>query len=378
MFYCFAVLGFSHTEKSVVSTSTDLRDLQSKIHQTKKPVVILLYATWCGHCVKAKTEFEKFARETSSLVDTYAIDAHTHSDFAKYFQIKGFPTIVYYPEGAKKSWRQYEGKRTASALADYVINSIAWKTKILRSDSDIKQHFLDKIEYVRGVFLFTEKKSIPTVFKLVSAHFSDRVDLPFFTVSKSDESKVSLIKQFFPERLPTICIAKKKQSDTGTEFELLTSYSGKLSVRDISHYVSANALPENSQSSVSDDNYSVFTEEGGLERCTNSFCIILHLRGYDEHKSKNILEATSLKYESEGLVFLLGDSTRNILPAFLKEEISVDSPTIIILKTTADKYKYHTEQIPVEEIAMSRKIHNCVENFLTGNIKLKRKERVQN
>jgi len=76
------------------------------------------YAPWCGHCKKLAPEFERAAQSLkNSGVSLGKVDATEEKDLAKSYDVKGFPTLMWF-EDAQKG--EYTGGRTASSIVDWV------------------------------------------------------------------------------------------------------------------------------------------------------------------------------------------------------------------------------------------------------------------
>ena len=87
------------------------------------PVFVMFHATWCGHCVKALPEWDKFASLMQGKLMTKKIESAEPA--IAQFQLSGFPTIRLFPRGLgdQASAIDYTGPRTAQGLMDFV-NSI--------------------------------------------------------------------------------------------------------------------------------------------------------------------------------------------------------------------------------------------------------------
>jgi len=61
------------------------------LHHASKPMVVLFYAPWCGHCKKFKPEYDQIADDLKMTL--YAVNCDEESELANKFHIQGFPTI---------------------------------------------------------------------------------------------------------------------------------------------------------------------------------------------------------------------------------------------------------------------------------------------
>ncbi|KAF7266973.1 hypothetical protein GWI33_019754 [Rhynchophorus ferrugineus] len=67
-------------------------------------VLVMFYAPWCGHCKKMKPEYEKAALQMKSEGIPgvlAAVDATKEPSIASKFNVKGYPTILYFSYGDK-------------------------------------------------------------------------------------------------------------------------------------------------------------------------------------------------------------------------------------------------------------------------------------
>jgi protein disulfide-isomerase A1 len=84
----------------------------------EKDVFVEFYAPWCGHCKRLAPEYEKVGAAFKDVdnVVIAKIDA-TENDTPE--EIKGFPTLIFYPKGQLKG-EKYNGERTADAIVEFV------------------------------------------------------------------------------------------------------------------------------------------------------------------------------------------------------------------------------------------------------------------
>jgi len=100
------------------------KSFESIVLDTTKDVLIEFYAPWCGHCKSLAPKFEKLGEsfaDTPSIVIA-KIDA-TENDTP--VDIRGFPTLMFYPADDKANPLTYEGDRTEQAMAAFVRENAA-------------------------------------------------------------------------------------------------------------------------------------------------------------------------------------------------------------------------------------------------------------
>merc|ERR1719428_1917685 len=98
----------------VVAMNTKAFDDALKQH---KHMLVEFYAPWCGHCKKLAPEYEKAATELKGQIPLGKVDATEEKELATRYNVKGFPTMVWFEE-AKQT--EYDGGRTAETIVEWV------------------------------------------------------------------------------------------------------------------------------------------------------------------------------------------------------------------------------------------------------------------
>jgi len=100
------------------------KTFDSIVMDATKDVFVEFYAPWCGHCKSLAPKFDKVGEsfaDTDSIVIA-KIDA-TENDTP--VDIRGFPTLMFYPADDKQNPLTYEGDRTEQAMAQFVRENAA-------------------------------------------------------------------------------------------------------------------------------------------------------------------------------------------------------------------------------------------------------------
>ena len=352
-----------------IITPSSLETLQSELKNSDLPVILLLYAPWCGHCVRSKPEFSLLAREASGLIRVFAVDAHECAEVAKFYKVKGFPTIIRYDSGSKASWTYYQGKREAHAMIQSVMRKIQWNVRSLRNNSDIHEFFLSDRNVTQGLLLFTEKIECPSIFKLVSAKLHPSIRC--FTINKVWRQKLDIIEKSVPEKYPSIYLMRKNGPNEASLIHFSQMYSGKFTVQNIIKF--ASEVPGSKNMTVSTkEQFPIFNEESLGKLCVEHYCVLPIAKNEDNSSMNLILERVSSNFASDRLIFFHQTSHEAFLRYLPMIDLDGESVSVIIFKKTASGIKYHVEVLEGLTENSENRMNKLFENFLTGNIHLAR------
>lgn len=87
--------------------------------------LVMFYAPWCGHCKHFKPEYEVAAgmlKATEDTVQIAAVDATIHRKVAEKYDVKGFPTTLYFANG--EMTEKFEGERTSQGVITFMQNKV--------------------------------------------------------------------------------------------------------------------------------------------------------------------------------------------------------------------------------------------------------------
>ena len=112
------------SEEDVIVLDKD--NLEETIFTSEDTWMLELYAPWCGHCKELRPEWAKLATQLKGVAKVAKIDASVNRQFDQTFGLKGYPTIVMIPGGAKDKsvYIPFDGARKANSMADWVKEKI--------------------------------------------------------------------------------------------------------------------------------------------------------------------------------------------------------------------------------------------------------------
>merc|ERR1712223_130956 len=95
------------------------KNFDELVTQNTKDVLIEFYAPWCGHCKKLVPTYDELGEKMADEeVEIVKMDA-TANDVPAGFNVRGFPTLFWYPKDTKKAV-SYDGGRELDDFVKYI------------------------------------------------------------------------------------------------------------------------------------------------------------------------------------------------------------------------------------------------------------------
>jgi len=91
------------------------KSFENKVLQATEPVVVDVWAPWCGPCRAMEPEFEAAAEKFKGQVRFYKLNADDNRDLVRQYKVMGIPTTLYFRHG--KLVARKTGVQSAEAIA---------------------------------------------------------------------------------------------------------------------------------------------------------------------------------------------------------------------------------------------------------------------
>jgi thioredoxin 1 len=95
----------------------NLENFAQEVLKSEKPVLVDMYADWCGPCMMMAPEIEAFAEETDK-VKVCKLDVDEATDLALTFGVMSIPTVILFDKGQEV--KRFVGAKEKHQIAEFV------------------------------------------------------------------------------------------------------------------------------------------------------------------------------------------------------------------------------------------------------------------
>jgi len=126
------------TVKTVVS-----KNWKEVVFDEKRDILVKYYADWCGHCKALAPVYVKVAALLAGQKDQLYLAEFNmpENELKEDVDVQGFPTLLFYPAGAKDKPIRYDGDRSAGSILKFIQEhkSFDWEMPEL-AQAEIKKY----------------------------------------------------------------------------------------------------------------------------------------------------------------------------------------------------------------------------------------------
>lgn len=98
-------------------TKLNLENFAQEVLKSDKPVLVDMYADWCGPCMMMAPEIEEFSEETDK-VKVCKLDVDEATDLALTFGVMSIPTVILFDKGQEV--KRFVGAKEKHQIAEFV------------------------------------------------------------------------------------------------------------------------------------------------------------------------------------------------------------------------------------------------------------------
>lgn len=118
--------------KSNSITSLTYSTFEKTVVKSKLSWIVKFYVPWCGHCQRLAPIFEEASQNVSGNIAFGQVDCTVEISLQNYYELKGFPTIIFFREGEKQI---YHGERTIEAIVEFANKMLAPPVTLVINDT---------------------------------------------------------------------------------------------------------------------------------------------------------------------------------------------------------------------------------------------------
>jgi protein disulfide isomerase len=121
-------------EPVITLVGTTFKDI---VLDENKDVLVEFYAPWCGHCKKLAPIWDQVASDLKDVKDLVIAKIDSTANEVEDIEIRGYPTLKFFPKGSKKAPVDFDGGREADDIKNWLKENSAAYKKHLESKSEL-------------------------------------------------------------------------------------------------------------------------------------------------------------------------------------------------------------------------------------------------
>lgn len=330
----------SADDSHVISLTKDTFDDAVK---NNKYILVKFVAPWCGHCKSLAPAYAAAAKQlavANSEIKLASVDATIEQDLATRFQVRGYPTIKFFVDGAAL---EYNGGRSQDDIVNWLKKKTGPPAEDLKTVADLNKFKADPEVAVIGVFADTDGAAAAAYLQVAKTFDG----VPFAISSNAD-----VIKEL---GVSGDAVVLFKKFDEGRN-DLTTSFE-EASIRE---FIQGNQLPI-----VIEFNSETAQKIFGGEIKVHVL-LFNSKKATDAEKLRDEFKTAAMKFRGKTLfVSIDSDEEENerVLEFFGLKTSDVPAVRLITLKDEMSKFKPESNEITATLLT------DFVQAFFSGSLK---------
>jgi len=103
----------------------------------EKDVLVEYYAPWCGHCKKLAPIWDELASDLKDVSNLVIAKFDATANEVEGLEIRGYPTLKFYPAGSKGNPIDYDGERALDDIKNWLKEKSNVYKKYLEAKSEL-------------------------------------------------------------------------------------------------------------------------------------------------------------------------------------------------------------------------------------------------
>jgi len=113
------------------------KNFESVVMNNEDDVLVKFYAPWCGHCKKLAPIWDDLATELKNVKNLVIAKFDATANEVEGVDVRGYPTLKWYPKGGKTAPVDYEGERDLEGFKKWLSEHSEAYKKHLEAKSEL-------------------------------------------------------------------------------------------------------------------------------------------------------------------------------------------------------------------------------------------------